>query len=269
MRQSLLVASRIEEEIGRKVSLFPMVTTGDRQSDWSLEKAGGKGLFTKELELALLDGRADLAVHSAKDMPTEMPAGLGLVAFLPREDPADVLVLKEGVDQPRTIATGSPRRRAQAANLFAEAKWIELRGNVETRLQKIAQGTEAEATLLAAAGLKRLNIKHFPGLTFRKLNLDEMVPAPGQGAIAIQARTEQEELFLKINDLETANAVSIERVVLRAFGGGCQVALGAHYSASMDKLSFFHQKCGIKSLKIAGRKQSDWIDELIQWTLSK
>ena len=269
MRQAEIVSRRIMQKLGRRVTMLPLVTTGDRQSDWSLEKTGGKGLFTKELEQALLDGRADLAVHSAKDMPSEMTDGLDLVAYLPREDPADILVLKEGITDPKVIATGSPRRRAQAAHLFPQVKWIEFRGNVETRLQKIAQGIESDGTLLAAAGLNRLRIADFPGLTFRKLDIMEMVPAPGQGAIAIQSMAKSRSTFNLINDEETEISVSIERAVLRAFGGGCQVALGANYSKANDQLSFFHEKCGIKSLKIAGREQSIWMSQLIQWTKSK
>ena len=133
-----------------------MVTTGDQQSQWSLEKSGGKGLFTKELELALLDGRADLAVHSAKDMPTEMPEGLDLVAFLPRENPADILVIKEGLLNPLLLRL-EVRAETQAARLFPEAKWIEFRGNVQTRLEKISCGMDADATLLAALG-----VEYFP-----------------------------------------------------------------------------------------------------------
>ena len=269
LKQAELVAERITGKLGRDVVLLPMVTTGDRQSEWSLEKTGGKGLFTKELELALLDGRADLAVHSAKDMPTDMPAGLDLVAFLPRENPADILVVKEGVSVPEKIASGSPRRRAQASLIFPHAKWIEFRGNVETRLQKIAQSGEAEATLLAAAGLNRLHIDAFDGVTFTCLNFDQMVPAPGQGAIAIQARAEDKPLFIPINDQETEEAVLIERSVLAAFGGGCQVALGAHFSKKQGTLHFFHEACGIRSLKIDMSEQESWLSELIEWTKKK
>ena len=266
LRQSEMVAATIGEKLGLAVELLSLVTTGDRQTEWSLEKSGGKGLFTKELEDALLDGRADLAVHSAKDMPTEMPAGLELVAFLQREDPADILVTKQGVNRPKIIATGSPRRRAQAVQIFPGAQWMELRGNVETRLKKIAEGREAEATLLAAAGLNRLQIEQFPGLEFRALSFDEMVPAPGQGAIAVQARSEDRSLFQKISDQATEHAVRIERSILTAFGGGCQVALGAHYSKVDDQLSFFHEKCGIKKLSLMGKVESDWKKELIEWT---
>ena len=269
LRQAELVASAISENLGREVNLLPMVTTGDRQTDWSLEKTGGKGLFTKELESALLDGTADLAVHSAKDMPTEMPEGLCLSAFLPRENPADVLILRNEVDVPKVIASGSPRRRSQATKLFPDAKWIELRGNVETRLQKIADGNEAEATFLAAAGLNRLGIGGFDGLTFRELNLDEMVPAPGQGAIAIQSRIEDSNLFQQLSDPGTEHSVEIERTVLTSFGGGCQVALGAHHSQLNDRLYFFHEKCGIQSSLLNGRSETQWIDELIAWTSNK
>ena len=266
LRQSEMVAATIGEKLGLAVELLSLVTTGDRQTEWSLEKSGGKGLFTKELEDALLDGRADLAVHSAKDMPTEMHSDLELVAFLPRENPADILVTKQGVKRPKIIATGSPRRRAQGAKIFPEAHWMELRGNVETRLKKIAEGREAEATLLAAAGLNRLQISQFPGLQFRALSFDEMVPAPGQGAIAVQARSEDRSLFQKISDQATEHAVRIERSILTAFGGGCQVALGAHYSKVDDQLSFFHEKCGIKKLSLIGKVESDWKKELIEWT---
>jgi len=269
LKQAELVADRISRTLNQEVNLLPLVTTGDRQSEWSLEKAGGKGLFTKELEQALLDGQADLAVHSAKDMPTDMPDGLDLVAFLPRENPADVLVVKEGVESPACLASGSPRRRTQAALLFPDAKWIEFRGNVETRLRKIAAGGEADATLLAAAGLHRLGIHHFPGLIFKELSFDDMVPAPGQGAIAIQARVEDRELFHQINDEETHKAVTQERSVLDAFGGGCQVALGAHLSKDNGLFYFFHETCGIKSLKVDGRKEKDWMNELIGWTKKK
>ena len=269
LRQAELVASSISENLGRAVEFLPMVTTGDRQTDWSLEKTGGKGLFTKELESALLDGMADLAVHSAKDMPTEMPEGLCLAAFLPRENPADVLVIRNGVDTPKIIASGSPRRRSQATKFFPDAKWIELRGNVETRLRKIAEGKDAEATFLAAAGLNRLGISEFKGLSFRELKWDEMVPAPGQGAIAIQSRTEDKDIFQKLSDSDTERSVKIERTVLTALGGGCQVALGAHYSQPDDRLYFFHENCGIQSGLLNGRKETDWVDELITWTSSK
>lgn len=218
-----------------------MVTTGDKRQEWSLEKQGGKGLFTKELEDALLEGRADFAVHSAKDLPSEMPEGLSLAGFLPRQTCEDVLILREGVESPKLIATGSPRRRIQLRYLFPEAEFTEIRGNVDTRLSKIARG-DADATVLASAGLNRLGIESWEGVTFRTLTLDECVPAVGQAAVAIQCRTEDVETFAAHLDEETATAVNLERAFLEELGGGCQVAFAVNYVAG--KLRIYHKQCG-------------------------
>ncbi len=218
-----------------------LVTTGDRQQAWSLEAKGGKGLFTGELEEALLRGEADLAVHSSKDLPTTLPAGLVLAGFLPRERPNDVLVLREDCEVPKILATGSPRRRAQAAILFPEAEWTEIRGNVETRLRKIAEG-EADGTILAAAGLRRLGIGSRPGLRFRELEIGEMVPAPGQGAIALECRETFADELGMVLDAETGAAVRAERAFLHALGGGCHAAFAAHYRDGA--LEIFHEKTG-------------------------
>ena len=208
--------------------LQEMLTTGDRQQGWSLPETGGKGLFTGELERALLAGEADLAVHSAKDLPTSMPEGLALAGFLPREVVHDVLVLREGVATPTTMATGSPRRRAQMARLRPALTFCELRGNVETRLRKIAGG-DADCTILAAAGLRRLGITQWPGLVFRPLSLEEMIPAVGQGAIAVQCRASEVQRWAGLFDAETARAVTIERRFLSLLGGGCHTAFAAHF----------------------------------------
>ncbi len=138
-RQADLVSARLGAALGRPVEIRIIVTTGDKQTNWSLEKQGGKGLFTAELEEALRRGEGDIAVHSAKDLPTEMPTGLALAGFLPREDVRDTLVRRADMTTPRRIATGSPRRRAQGAKLFPGAEWTELRGNVDTRLRKVAE----------------------------------------------------------------------------------------------------------------------------------
>jgi hydroxymethylbilane synthase len=219
------------------IELLPLTTTGDRQRDWSLPEHGGKGLFTRELEDALRDGRARLAVHSAKDLPTTLPEGLVLAGFLPRSDPRDVLVRRTGVDAPRTIATGSPRRRAQAQAWWPHATWRELRGNVESRLKKIAGG-EADATFLAAAGLERLGLIQMDGLVFETLPVERMVPAAGQGAIALECRAEDESTFAPLLCAKTHRAVSLERAVLAMLGGGCQNASAAHFAD--DKLFVFH-----------------------------
>ncbi|MEM9159313.1 MAG: hydroxymethylbilane synthase [Verrucomicrobiota bacterium] len=224
-----------------------MVTTGDRRREWSLEKQGGKGLFTKELEDALLDGRADLAVHSSKDLPSEMPEGLALAGFLPREVMEDVLVIKEGVEEPKVIATGSPRRRIQLRYLYPKAEFMEIRGNVDTRLNKIKDGY-ADATVLAAAGLKRLGIEEWEGVYFKKLSLDESVPAVGQAAVAIQTRVEDVDTFAPVLDNDTAIAVNLERAFLEKLGGGCQVAFAVNYSDGV--LRIYHKQCGFEKRRI-------------------
>lgn len=222
---------------------LPLVTTGDRQRDWSLENRGGKGLFTSELEEALLRGEADLAMHSAKDLPTAMNPGLALAGFLPRNDPRDLFVVREGIEQPERIATGSPRRRAQASRLFPDVSWREIRGNVETRLRKIAEG-EADATILAAAGLARLGIESWPGVGFRAFTTEEMVPAVGQGAIAVQCRAADVKRFRTFLDEETRLAVTAERCFLARLGGGCHSAFAAHFSAGA--LEIFHETPGYR-----------------------
>jgi len=186
--QAEMVAARLREKLpGSTCELLPMVTTGDKQAEWSLTKQGGKGLFTAELELALVRGDAFAAVHSCKDLPGEITPGLVVAGYMPREDTHDVLVLREGVTTPATIGSSSPRRQQQVAQLFPQAKFVEIRGNVDTRLKKIATGV-ADATILAAAGLNRLRIASWPGTVFRPLEFTESVPAVGQGAIAVQCR---------------------------------------------------------------------------------
>ncbi|MFN7340917.1 MAG: hydroxymethylbilane synthase [Opitutia bacterium] len=228
-RQAELAAAHLGAALGRPAEIRILVTTGDRQADWSLEKQGGKGLFTAELEQALLRGEGDLAIHSAKDLPTELPAGLGLAGFLPREDARDALVRREGVAEPRLIATGSPRRRAQGRLLFPRADWTELRGNVDTRLRKVAAG-QADASFLACAGMNRLGIRSWEGLVIEPIGLDRMVPAAGQGAVALQCRLGDLPSLAACLDAETGRAVDIERLFLSRLGEGCHTAFACHVS---------------------------------------
>ncbi len=207
-------------------------TTGDRQTQWKLHEHGGRGLFTKELEDALLEGRADIAVHSAKDMSTELPDGLAIAGYLPRADARDVLVRRENCPCPALIASGSPRRREQGAKLWPEAKWTELRGNVETRLRKIAQG-QADATILAAAGLARLGISAYEGLVFEPIGTGDMIPAAGQAAIAIECRVQDLALYEALLDKKTTFAVSLERALLKSLGGGCHSAVAAFFDGEL------------------------------------
>ena len=242
LAQSEQVATHLRTALGGEVTLSKIVTTGDKQAEWSLEQKGGKGLFTSELEQALLRGEADIAVHSTKDLPGDMPAGLAIAGYLPRADTRDVLVIREEISVPRKIATGSPRRRQQIALLYPGVEFCEIRGNVDTRLKKIAEQPVADATILAAAGLHRLGITVWPGLRFVPLAHDQMVPAVGQGAIAIQCRAGDAEKYATHFDATTARGVALERAFQAALGGGCHTAFGAH--ATSDLLYFYHEKTG-------------------------
>ena len=249
LAQTTQVAAHLSAALGCETELLKIVTTGDQRIEWSLEKQGGKGLFTKELEDALLSGAAHVAIHSCKDLPGELPPGLVVVGYLPREDPRDMLVLREGVETPALIATSSPRRRLQLALRFPDARFTEIRGNVDTRLRKIGQDHVADATVLAAAGLRRLGIAGWPGVTFNPLDCAHMVPAVGQAAIALQTRTADAARIAAVLDLRTARAVTLERAFQTALGSGCQTAFAAHVTA--DTLWFYHQDIGQRSLPLS------------------
>ncbi len=248
LAQARLVAGNFRDRLALDCTLKKFVTTGDRQSEWSLEKKGGKGLFTRELEQSLLAGTADIAVHSTKDLPGDMPAGLAIAGYLPRADPRDVLVTREGVASPNTIATGSPRRRLQLKGLFPAARFTELRGNVDTRLRKIADRA-ADATVLAAAGLARLGIAGWPGLAFRLLGPTEMTPAVGQGAVAVQCRADDVEKFRAALDHATARRIGLERALQAALGAGCHTAFGALVEANL--LYFYHEQVGAHRIEFS------------------
>ena len=164
--------------------LYPVSTEIDSRLDYSLEKQGGIGLFTKELDAALIEGQAEIAVHSAKDLPVELPASLKIIGYLPRDSVADILISKKDWDSIERIATSSPRRRHQLSAIFPKAQFQLIRGNVETRLNKICND-EADATILAEAGLDRLNIANYKDLVFTNLEHEIMVPAAGQGAAGV------------------------------------------------------------------------------------
>ncbi len=229
LQQTRDAAARLEAALGVTTEVRILTTTGDRQAAWSLEKQGGKGLFTAELEQALLRGEADLAVHSSKDLPTEMPAGLEIAACLPRQDARDVLVRRADVPTPRRIATGSPRRRAQGRLTFPDAEWTELRGNVDTRLKKLAQG-DADASYLAASGLDRLGIAAWDSLAFERVDLARMVPAAGQGAVALQCRAGESARFAAAGCARTTFSVTVERLFLAKLGEGCHTAFACHHA---------------------------------------
>ncbi|MEM1222898.1 MAG: hydroxymethylbilane synthase [Verrucomicrobiota bacterium] len=221
-------------------------TEVDERLSWSLEKRGGLGLFTKELEEALLENRATLAVHSAKDLPTKFQADLVIAGYLPRARANDVLVKHADVAQPETIASSSPRRRAQVELEQADITWTTIRGNVGTRLGKIVQG-EADATILAAAGLDRLGITGYESLEFLTLPIEQVVPAAGQAAIAIQCRRKDVDRYEDLFCEKTKLAVSLERAFLHRLGGGCQTPVGAHYADSVFYI--YHPEVGHKTFK--------------------
>jgi hydroxymethylbilane synthase len=251
LAQADLVAAYLGERCGAQCELLKIVTTGDRQAEWSLEEKGGKGLFTKELEAALLRNEADIAVHSAKDLPGEAVPGLSTAGYLPRDTPGDVLILRSGLGIPRTIATGSPRRRQQASRMFADVTFTEIRGNVDTRLKKISELGVADATIVAAAGLKRLGISSWPGVEFRTIDIERMVPAVGQGAIALQCRSSDTAQFESVLDHATARGLGLERAVQRALGAGCHTALGVY--ATAQTLYLFHETVGFKTVALADK----------------
>jgi hydroxymethylbilane synthase len=249
LTQTEMVAAHLRSQLGVETELLKIVTTGDKQTEWSLEKRGGKGLFTSELEAALLRGEADVAVHSTKDLPGDQPAGLAIGGYMPRADTRDMLVLRSGVDVPKLIATGSPRRRLQVQRMFPDVAFTEIRGNVDTRLRKIGELHVADGTILAAAGLKRLGIETWPGVDFAPLDFEQMVPAVGQGAIAVQCREADAAKFAAVFDAPTMRAVTVERALQTALGGGCHTAFAAHVAG--EKLYVFHESCGVRSVALS------------------
>ena len=212
---------------GQPTELVTIRTAGDRIQDRPLSDAGGKGLFVKEIEDALLAGTIDAAVHSAKDMSVAIPAGLAVAAVLPREDPRDALVLRQGhtLPSPCTIGTGSVRRTAQLAVRLPHARFAPIRGNVDTRLRKLDAG-DYDALILAAAGLTRLG---YAARISDSLSIEDCIPAPGQGIIAIETRADDanDGVWRAIDHEPTAASFTAERAVVEALGGGCQLPLGA------------------------------------------
>lgn len=237
--QAEWVKAQIESLVpGVEVTLKKIKTTGDKILDVPLAKVGGKGLFVKEIEEAMLRGEIDLAVHSMKDVPTELPDGLHLGAICEREDPRDAFIsglsekgftIKSFNELPQgaTIGTSSLRRSCQLKNLRPDLKIVQLRGNVDTRLRKLDEG-QFDAIILASAGVKRLG--HKDRIT-EYLPTDISLPAIGQGAIGIECRVDDEfinSIISRLNHQETAVCVKAERAFLRRLEGGCQVPIAAH-----------------------------------------
>ena len=218
--------------LGHEAMIQVITTTGDRVQDRRLESVGGKGAFLKEIEEAMLAGEVDLAVHSLKDVPTALPAGLRLCAVLERADPRDALLSAAGLALHRLpagarVGTTSLRRRAQVAALRPDLVLQDLRGNVDTRIRKLHEGA-CDAIVLAVAGLERLGRR---GEATEVLEADAFLPAPGQGAIALECRQDDASLEAAVAPLDhgpTARAVAAERALLAGLQGGCNVPLGAY-----------------------------------------
>lgn len=229
-----------------EINLKIIKTTGDTIPDRSLVGLG-KGAFTKEIENALLAGDIDLAVHSLKDLPTELPEGLCIAAIPTREDPRDVLITASGLPledliNGATIGTTSPRRKAQLLYIRPDLQVVDVRGNVDTRLRKLHE-TSLDGIILAAAGINRL---HKQEVITQFFDVERMVPAVGQGALAVEARegdTAVESLLEPLNDPETVAEVTAERVVLESLGGGCQVPIGAYAKHVDSELSLTGVVC--------------------------
>lgn len=232
--------ARFPDLVDRGIAIDVIKTSGDRIQDRNLAEIGGKGLFTKEIEEALLDGRIDLAVHSMKDMPTVLPPGLALVAALPREDARDVLVTPEGttlsaLPEGTVVGTSSLRRRAQLLHRRPDLRIVDFRGNVDTRLGKLRDGVAA-ATILARAGLNRLGRADVAGAT---LTPEEFLPAVAQGIVTIECRDGDDDtisLVAALGDGDTQRSADAERALLFVLDGSCRTPIAGYALHEGDTL---------------------------------
>jgi hydroxymethylbilane synthase len=239
VRGRLAAAHGVDPE---RIALERIRTSGDMIRDRPLAEAGGKGLFTKEIEEALVEGTIDLAVHSAKDLPTVLPAGLIIAAVLAREDARDVFISRKAatlqdLPQGATVGTASLRRQALVKRARPDLKVATLRGNVETRLRKLDAG-EVDATLLALAGLKRLGLADAATAV---LPIEEFLPAVGQGVIAIEARGDDQRtltLLHAVNHADTAIALATERAFLAVLDGSCRTPIAGHATIAAGRVTF-------------------------------
>jgi len=232
--------AEVPEAAARGVEIDVIKTTGDAVQDRNLSEIGGKGLFTKEIEDALADGRIDFAVHSLKDMPTVLPDGLVLASFLPREDPRDVLVTKDAtpfgaLPEGATVGTSSLRRKAQVLHRRPDLNVVNFRGNVDTRINKLEDGV-VDATLLARAGLNRLGRSEVAGVD---LGVDEFLPAVAQGIVTIECRADRDgpnAMAGVLNDAAAAACAAAERGLLAVLDGSCRTPIAGHAMRDGDTL---------------------------------
>ena len=239
VRNRLVAAHGLSQN---NVSVEVISVAGDRIQDRPLAEVGGKGLFTEDIETRLADGRIDIAVHSSKDMPTELPEGLGLIAFLEREDPRDAFISNKandlaGLPDGAVVGTSSLRREALIRRLRPDLKIVGFRGNVQTRLRKLDDGV-ADATLLAHAGLRRLDSQD---VITSLLPVEQFLPAPGQGAICIEGLVDDDKINRLVEPLkhaDTETALLCERAFLRALDGSCRTPIGGLANIDGDAISF-------------------------------
>jgi hydroxymethylbilane synthase len=276
LAQSGAVASALEAALGCETELVPLVTSGDRLVDASLAAVGGKGLFVKEIEEALLDGRADLAVHSAKDLPAQVHAGLALAAFPRRADARDALVGRApgaklaALRQGARVGTGSARRASQLHALRPDLEVVPLRGNVDTRLRRLVE-RDLDAIVLACAGLERLGLAD---VIQERIDPALLLPAVGQGTLALQTRAGAalEKQVQALDDATTRACLAAERAFLVALEGDCNVPLAAFAETSGDgrlrlrglvaspdgkALVRSEQWAGLAEAELAGRRAAD------------
>lgn len=237
VRQAELIRDRISQEHPElDIRIITMKTMGDKILDKSLAAIGGKGLFVKELDRALLDGRIDIAVHSLKDVPMELNPDLPLLAFGKREDPRDVMIYRQGLSElpeNAVIGTSSRRRELQLKKLCPAYTFRGIRGNVQTRMRKLEE-EGYDGTLLAAAGLKRLGMEHVIGQYF---SVNEIIPAAGQGILAVQGRRGEDYSWLAcVDDPESRAAAAAERAFICTVGGGCTSPSAAHAQVSGNEV---------------------------------
>jgi hydroxymethylbilane synthase len=260
-----------KQHVEVSVKIKTIKTSGDKILDTPLAKIGDKGLFVKEIENELLSGDIDIAVHSCKDLPTEMPVGLMLSAFSPREDPRDAFIgggvtarsladIREGA----RIGTSSLRRRSQLKALRPDLEIVDIRGNVDTRIRKIGE-LELDGTILAAAGIRRLERDGEATFFFAT---EQMVPAVGQGVIAVETRVDDPQvrnLVFCLNDEESAAAVAAERALMYELEGGCQVPIGAHavvYEGSLTMNAYLGSLDGSDFIRDRIEGPADQAEEL-------
>lgn len=242
------IIQQVHPDVGTQLQIIR--TRGDEVTDVPLPEVGQKGIFTREIEQQLLEGAIQLAVHSAKDMPVQLPEGLVLAAVLPRRDALDALVSKvassiEELPQGAIVGTSSLRRACQLRFVRPDLQVVPLRGNVDTRLRKLEQGQDGMVAIITAmAALTRLGIE---GSHIHPLPIEVMVPAVGQGALAVEARVDDSavrELLQKVNDLASMRCVRAERALLSTLGGGCHVPIAAHAALTGGRLEL-HAMVGL------------------------